>query len=176
MERHAWMRPLIDLLYRAIGRPREPRPNLLYWYRPSARFIVTVSKSTYTLTVDAVSATERARIARRYGIAFPRSYPIAIGANPDGADKQAVGDKRTPEGAFRVCQKLRLSRPHGGYGGHWLRLDTRAAGWDGIGIHGTNKPQTIGTRATAGCVRLHNADVAELYRLLPLGTLVRIIP
>jgi lipoprotein-anchoring transpeptidase ErfK/SrfK len=93
-----------------------------------------------------------------------------------GGDKRAVGDKRTPEGAFRICQKLRLSRKGGPFGPYFIRLDTRTQGWEGIGIHGTNRPETIGMKATAGCIRMRNHDLAELFTLLPLGTLVTIVP
>jgi len=30
-------------------------------------------------------------------------------------------------------------------------------------IHGTNAPSTIGSRATAGCIRMVNEDIIDLY-------------
>jgi lipoprotein-anchoring transpeptidase ErfK/SrfK len=39
-------------------------------------------------------------------------------------------------------------------------------------IHGTNQPQTIGTAISSGCFRLVNADVADLYDRVPVGTKV----
>ena len=39
-------------------------------------------------------------------------------------------------------------------------------------IHGTNQPQTIGTKISSGCFRLVNADVADLYGRVPVGTKV----
>jgi lipoprotein-anchoring transpeptidase ErfK/SrfK len=39
-------------------------------------------------------------------------------------------------------------------------------------IHGTNQPQTIGTKISSGCFRLVNADVADLYDRVPVGTRV----
>lgn len=39
-------------------------------------------------------------------------------------------------------------------------------------IHGTNAPQTIGTAVSSGCFRLVNADVADLYDRVPIGTKV----
>ena len=44
----------------------------------------------------------------------------------------------------------------------------------GFGIHGTTKDETIGEAASNGCVRMHNADVEELFDLIPRGTLVEI--
>jgi lipoprotein-anchoring transpeptidase ErfK/SrfK len=39
-------------------------------------------------------------------------------------------------------------------------------------IHGTNQPDTIGTAISSGCFRLVNADVADLYSRVPVGTKV----
>jgi lipoprotein-anchoring transpeptidase ErfK/SrfK len=39
-------------------------------------------------------------------------------------------------------------------------------------IHGTNRPDTIGTAVSSGCFRLVNADVADLYERVPIGTKV----
>jgi lipoprotein-anchoring transpeptidase ErfK/SrfK len=39
-------------------------------------------------------------------------------------------------------------------------------------IHGTNRPDTIGTAVSSGCFRLVNADVSDLYERVPVGTKV----
>jgi lipoprotein-anchoring transpeptidase ErfK/SrfK len=39
-------------------------------------------------------------------------------------------------------------------------------------IHGTNRPDTIGTAVSSGCFRLVNGDVADLYAKVPVGTKV----
>jgi lipoprotein-anchoring transpeptidase ErfK/SrfK len=39
-------------------------------------------------------------------------------------------------------------------------------------IHGTNRPDTIGTAVSSGCFRLVNRDVADLYDRVPIGTKV----
>ena len=56
-------------------------------------------------------------------------------------------------------------------------LGTRWMGFDleGYGIHGTTSPESIGTQATAGCVRMLNNEVEELYTFLPQGTEVTIV-
>lgn len=48
-------------------------------------------------------------------------------------------------------------------------------GKNGYLIHGTNQPWSIGKLISAGCIRLYNADVSELYRYVKTGTPVRII-
>ncbi len=42
-------------------------------------------------------------------------------------------------------------------------------------IHGTNAPASIGQSASSGCIRMHNADVEELYRHVEIGALVIVI-
>jgi len=39
-------------------------------------------------------------------------------------------------------------------------------------IHGTNRPDTIGTAVSSGCFRLVNTDVADLYERVPVGSKV----
>ena len=43
-------------------------------------------------------------------------------------------------------------------------------------IHGTNAPSTIGSRATAGCIRMVNEDVIDLYDRVKVGTKVVVLP
>ncbi|MDF2180210.1 L,D-transpeptidase family protein [Aliiglaciecola sp. CAU 1673] len=42
-------------------------------------------------------------------------------------------------------------------------------------IHGTNKNFGVGTKISAGCIRLYPEDIAQMYNMLPVGTPVRII-
>ena len=62
-------------------------------------------------------------------------------------------------------------------GTHWLALeptgDTPRV--SGYGIHGTWDDTSIGKQSSAGCVRMRNSDVEELYVLLPRGTPVLIV-
>jgi hypothetical protein len=49
--------------------------------------------------------------------------------------------------------------------------------WPGggfIGIHGTNRPGVLPGRVSHGCIRLRNADMLRLARLLPVGTPVTV--
>jgi lipoprotein-anchoring transpeptidase ErfK/SrfK len=43
-------------------------------------------------------------------------------------------------------------------------------------IHGTNAPSTIGSRATAGCIRMANEDVIDLYHRVKVGAKVVVLP
>ncbi|MBA2536834.1 MAG: L,D-transpeptidase [Actinobacteria bacterium] len=43
-----------------------------------------------------------------------------------------------------------------------------------VGIHGTDQPDLLPGRVSHGCVRMRNADILRLARLMPVGTPVRI--
>src|SRR6202035_2659053 len=43
-------------------------------------------------------------------------------------------------------------------------------------IHGTNKPSSIGTHVSSGCIRMLNADVIDLYERARIGTKVVVLP
>ena len=45
--------------------------------------------------------------------------------------------------------------------------------WPGggfVGIHGTNRPDLVPGRVSHGCIRLRNADIVRLAKLMPVGT------
>ena len=41
-------------------------------------------------------------------------------------------------------------------------------------IHGTNAPNSIGHYASYGCIRMHNADIMDLYQRVDVGALVMV--
>jgi lipoprotein-anchoring transpeptidase ErfK/SrfK len=43
-------------------------------------------------------------------------------------------------------------------------------------IHGTNAPETIGTKVSSGCIRMINADVIDLYSRVAVGTKIIVLP
>ncbi|HNY11555.1 MAG TPA: L,D-transpeptidase [Candidatus Wallbacteria bacterium] len=99
--------------------------------------------------------------------ALLKTYSIAYGRNPDGRTKQKKGDLRTPEGHFYV-QSIEKSDKwlHEGkfaYGPWFLRLKTP---FSGIAIHGTDDPDSIGTKASEGCIRLYPEEITELKTIV----------
>jgi lipoprotein-anchoring transpeptidase ErfK/SrfK len=98
-------------------------------------------------------------------------YPVGIGRQ-----------NRTPAGTFVIVEKIH--EPTWDYkgkrylygdkenvlGSRWMRLEPTGEtnpDLSGYGIHGTWEPETIGTSASNGCVRLRNEDVEELFDVLP---------
>ncbi len=104
-------------------------------------------------------------------------YPVSIGANPDLADKKAVGDRRTPEGDYVISGVSDSSgwRFEGelAYGPWFFALATPP--WTGYAIHGTNEPYLIGAPASHGCVRLNVENLLVLKKAVGAGTKVRIV-
>jgi len=111
------------------------------------------------------------------------SFPIACGENY--GQKGIVGDRKTPEGVFRVSQIQNSSswshdfndgkgEIQGAYGPWFIRLDT--PGHKGIGIHGTHDPYSLNTRSTEGCIRISNENVSKLAKMVKRNTVVVITP
>jgi hypothetical protein len=116
---------------------------------------------------------------------FVRSFRVGLGQE----------GKETPTGLWSVKQGGKLIKPpwsdpetgkllhYGdeGYalGSRWIGLDGlggNAKGRTGFGIHGTIEPETIGTKSSKGCIRLHNGDVIKVYNMLTeVHSLVRVI-
>jgi lipoprotein-anchoring transpeptidase ErfK/SrfK len=85
----------------------------------------------------------------------------------------------TPAGEFYVRERITgFSDPI--YGPIAFGTNARSnvltdwAGGGFVGIHGTNQPEILPGRVSHGCVRMPNAAVLRLARLMPLGTPVTI--
>jgi L,D-transpeptidase ErfK/SrfK len=48
-------------------------------------------------------------------------------------------------------------------------------GWSEYAIHGTDKPFSIGRRASSGCMRMYPENIIELYNMVPVGTAVTVV-
>jgi lipoprotein-anchoring transpeptidase ErfK/SrfK len=98
-------------------------------------------------------------------------FPVAVG-------KAATP---TPNGRFAIAERINTRLPNGFLGpwvlpitGHSRVLNEYAGGNGRVAIHGTSQPQVIGTRASHGCVRMYNADVRKLAKLIRPGAQVEI--
>jgi lipoprotein-anchoring transpeptidase ErfK/SrfK len=87
----------------------------------------------------------------------------------------------TPGGHFYIRERIRaLGGGDPLYGPYAFGTSdySTLSEWPGggvVGIHGTNQPQLIPGRPSHGCIRLPNGKVTQLWRLMPLGTPVRIL-
>jgi lipoprotein-anchoring transpeptidase ErfK/SrfK len=87
----------------------------------------------------------------------------------------------TPVGRYYLALLIRSTDPSGLYGPYAFGtsaysnvLYSFGGGPGQIGIHGTDYPAGIGTDVSHGCIRMSNANITHLARILPLGTPVEI--
>ena len=77
-----------------------------------------------------------------------KRYPIASG----------TWETPSPIGVFYITH--RFAGELGGFGTRFLGLNVP---WGQFGIHGTNRPGSIGSNASHGCIRMFVQDSEELY-------------
>jgi hypothetical protein len=82
----------------------------------------------------------------------------------------------TPEGTFPLVVKINGPSwkdvppgPNNPLGPRWNGISVNGDNGRSYGIHGTNQPNSIGTNASAGCIRMLNNQVIELYNLIYEG-------
>ncbi len=124
----------------------------------TAEYSIRVDKSDHTLTLLSDGK-------------FFKAYPVAVGKT----------NSLTPVGSFSIDSKLEnptwfhkgkaipSGEPENILGTRWLGFSIPS-----YGIHGTTLPETIGSDATSGCIRMFNKDVEELYDIIPIKTWVTI--
>jgi lipoprotein-anchoring transpeptidase ErfK/SrfK len=114
-------------------------------------------------------------------------YGVAVGKEGfDWAGVARVGLKRewptwTPPAAM-IRRRPELAKWRNGMpGGDENPLGSRAIylftkkGDTGFRIHGTIEPESIGTAASSGCIRMLNEEVEELYEAVRIGTKVIVL-
>ena len=144
-----------------LGVVTSALPNgQLAWVKRSD---VRLARTRWSLHADLSSLTltllRGHRVVRRISVAIGRA------------------GSETPTGRFAVTDKLAGSSYGPYYGCCILALNAHQLhtppGWTGgnrIAIHGTDSPSTIGTAASAGCLRAADADLVVLMRRVPVGT------
>jgi lipoprotein-anchoring transpeptidase ErfK/SrfK len=154
-ERDGWLRVLL---------PVRPNQSQGWVHRSDVTLFqhgyrMTISISRHTLTVYRGSSVLMAE-------------PVGLG----------TATTPTPGGVFFTMELLKPSDPKGAYGPYAYGLSgfskvlNEFMGGDGrIGIHGTNDPAGIGKNVSHGCIRVRNAAIEKLARILPLGVPVQIV-
>ncbi len=87
-------------------------------------------------------------------------FPVGIGKS----------STPSPPGEWHVRKKS--SGWGGGFGVRFIELDIP---WGVYGVHGTNKPYSVGQNLSGGCFRMNNADVLRLYALVEVGTPITVV-
>ena len=80
----------------------------------------------------------------------------------------------TPRGEFYVRDRLeRYASPFYGPLAFGTSARSNLSEWPAggfVGIHGTDQPQLVPGSVSRGCIRMRNADIERLGRLMPVGT------
>jgi L,D-transpeptidase catalytic domain len=154
-----------------LGRARDARGRL--WVRAS---LPTLGARTGWLARGALGA---------YGTVHTRllvdrdRLRLTLLRNGSPVFRAPVGIGRartpTPAGSFYVRDRVtRYASPfYGPIAFGTSARSTTLTDWPGggfVGIHGTDRPDLIPGRVSHGCVRLRNADIRRLARMLPVGT------
>lgn len=142
------------------------RPNgSLGWVRDA-----DVELAAHNYRIKAELADFRLRVLERGVTIFDTVAGVASNNSP------------TPGGRYYLTELLAPTEPDTVYGsfayglsGFSETFETFNGGPGQLGIHGTNSPETLGSAVSAGCIRLHNDDVARLVTFLPLGVPVEVI-
>ena len=137
-------------------------------------------------TVEVFKAARRLEHKRAGSVL--KTYRVALGFAPE-RHKEREGDGRTPEGAYTIDARnprsafhlsLRVSYPDDKDRAHAAALGVPPGG--DIYIHGLpNGPRKLqvghpGTDWTTGCVAVTDAEMREIWSLVPTGARVMIHP
>lgn len=130
-----------------------------------------------------------------------KRYPMALGFAPEG-DKEVEGDGRTPTGDFYIFIKNEQSRFHRSLGVSYPSVADAERGLRN-GLISNEESDAIGTAIremkmppqntrlggeiylhgggaardwTWGCIAVSDADIAELFDIIPVGAKISILP
>lgn len=147
---------LLTALAAAASRTAAQSPSKSPITRPARRIVVSIPNRKLALLEDD-------RVVK--------VYDVAVGAPVSPS----------PDGEYQIAQ--RLENPtyyHPGVvigpgannplGPRWIGLNV-----PGFGIHGTNRPGSIGKNASHGCIRLRNRDIEDLFARVKVGDRVSLI-
>lgn len=127
---------------------------------------------------------ERRSPARRIVVSIPdRKLALLENGQVVKVYQVAVGapDSPSPSGDFQIARRLEKPTyykpgvvigpgPSNPLGPRWIGLNVK-----GFGIHGTNRPGSVGKNASHGCIRLRNRDVEDLFARVQVGDRVSFI-
>jgi len=145
---------------------RLKRQVVSYRHREAPGTIIIDTPNTYLYYV-LVTAARCAMASASAAMALPGRAYSRSPRRPSGRTGPAPGNDRTP---------ALSAAPHGRRPRQSARRSRDVSRGTIYRIHGTNAPQTIGTQVSSGCIRLTNADVADLYSRVNVGTKVIVLP
>ena len=161
----------------ALDDPAAPR----VLHQPLTRVRAKVNADDLARVYNTVITVDRAHFKLRLykALKFRKSYGVAVGqpAYPTPTGRFAISSKQVnpvwsvPNSPW--AGELQGTTVEGGSAANPLKARWMGIA-NGVGIHGTGEDYSIGTRASHGCIRMHVADVIDLFKRVPVGTPVLI--
>ena len=108
----------------------------------------------------------------RYGVGVGRDGFTWAGSSEISAKREWPEWTPPPE---MIARKPELPRHMPGGPANPLGARAMYLGDTLYRIHGSNEPNTIGTAASSGCIRMTNDDVVDLYNRVHVGTKVVVL-
>lgn len=188
MRRLAFLLPLLALLFAAAcAAPAPPQAETPSSRPPLGREAARIIPERRFATVDylIVAKSERLMVAYAGGQPVRAWRGLQFGDAPVG-HKQFEGDERTPEGRYIIEGRnpgsayhlsLKISYPNAADRA-FARAHGRSPGGN-IFLHGQPNSLPFGRVPgdwTDGCIALSNAEIEELWRIVPDGTVIEIRP
>jgi murein L,D-transpeptidase YafK len=147
------------------------------------------SRSLGSATANLVVVAKARRTLSLFAAGRPiRTYHVALGTNPAGPKRQS-GDRRTPEGRYIIDFRKADSQYHRSlHVSYPNAADREAARRRGVSpggdifVHGLPNGMQDRERPllapdwTWGCIAVTNAEIEEIWRLVPNGTPIEIRP
>ena len=161
----------------ALDDPAAPR----VLHQPLTRVRAKVNADDLARVYNTVITVDREHFKLRLykALKFRKSYGVAVGqpAYPTPTGRFAISSKQVnpvwsvPNSPW--AGELQGTTVEGGSAANPLKARWMGIA-NGVGIHGTGEDYSIGTRASHGCIRMHVADVIDLFKRVPVGTPVLI--
>jgi lipoprotein-anchoring transpeptidase ErfK/SrfK len=158
------------------------RLNRANWILRAALMAAATFTGTAARAADGARAAD-ATVIRRVVVSIPDRklallendrivsiYSIAVGApvSPSPAGTFSVVNRVTNPTYYKRG-KVVSPGARNPVGTRWIGLSAK-----GYGIHGTDKPRSIGFAKSHGCIRLRNEDVERLFEQLRAGDIVEL--
>jgi lipoprotein-anchoring transpeptidase ErfK/SrfK len=123
---------------------------------------VRIPKGTWSILVD----KSLFKLYLLYEGAPFKTYTIAIGKDDKTPTANFTVGVRNPKpkwyppSDFHRRGPIPYGDPENPLGEYWIGLEHNFH--QGFGIHGTNEPETLGQKASNGCIRMDNREILEI--------------
>lgn len=139
-----------------------------------AREMIPFAGNYYPGTV--VIKTKQRRLYYVLGNGYAIRYPVGVGrAGQQWAGVSYIDGKYVePDWAAPPVMRRDPSQPPqvipGGSPQNPMGIAALTLTGGEYAIHGTNRPESVGNFVSAGCIRMFNQDVVDLYQRVAVGT------